>query len=133
MDIDNEFGDYMTESEVRYEDNGEKIVITSNWDDIPNRMEIFEDRVKYLFRLPSRLSFCFSEEQTKYLINKIKKIPEKNLRDAAITINPRSYRVSDWMILMERCIPEDYSFDGTKLFSGLVLEINKFIPIDKCE
>lgn len=133
MDIDNEFGEYMTESVIRYEDTGDKILINCTWDEIPNIMEPFEDRIKYLFKLPSRLSYCFSTEQTKYLIENINKIPEANLKDAAIALNPRSYRLSDWMITMEKCIPEDYSFDGSKLFSGLIFELNKFIPIEKDE
>ena len=133
MDIDNEFGEYMTESVIRYEDTGDKILINCTWDEIPNIREPFEDRIKYLFKLPSRLSFCFSTEQTKYLIENINKIPEANLKDAAIALNPRSYRLSDWMITMEKCIPEDYSFDGSKLFSGLIFELNKFIPIEKDE
>ena len=133
MDINNEFGEYMTESVIMYEDTGDKILINCTWDEIPNRMEPFEDRIKYLFKLPSRLSYCFSTEQTKYLIENINKIPEANLKDAALALNPRSYRLSDWMITMEKCIPEDYSFDGSKLFSGLIFELNKFIPIEKDE
>ena len=127
MDTDNEFGMYTTETEIPYVDNGIKIIIDCSWDEIPSHIEMFEDRVKYLYRLPDRLSFCLEEEQVEYLKKKINEIKSDNILDAAVKLNARSFRIMDWKTIMDVMIPEDYNYDGQKIFPGLVDELNKFI------
>lgn len=129
MDTANEFGMYMTDSDIPYYDDGEQIIIDCEWKDLPNRMEIYEDRVKYLVRLTKRL-FFLSDDKLEKINELINKIPVDMLKVAAETINPRSYRLIDWIDTMDLMIPEEYTYNGDMLFSGLVSELNKFIKKD---
>lgn len=127
MDTNNEFGDYMTESNIKYIDTGNTIIITSNWTDISPKVEEYEERIKYLLRLDERLSYCITEKEQKYLKEKINKIPEKKLKKAAILLNPRSFRLNEWLYSMSIILTEDYIIDGSKIYRQIIKEINKII------
>lgn len=132
MAYGNEFGDYMTDSQIRYYDDGSKIIILSSWAELPKEEELFEFKVRYLLRITERLYFL-SDKQLEVINKKISEIPEYNLRYAAEIINPPSYRLQDWMSKMNWMIPEEYTYDGNSLYSGLIDELNKFIPKDKID
>lgn len=129
MDTANEFGMYMTDSEIPYYDDGSQIIIDCEWKDLPNKIEIYEERVKYLIRLTNRL-FFLSDDKLKKINELISKISVDRLKIAAIKINPRSYRLIDWINKMDLMIPDGYTYNGDMLFSGLVTELNNFVSKD---
>ena len=126
MDTDNEFGMYTTETEIPYKDTGTSIVVECSWDELNSTCEMFEDRVKYLFSFHSRMSPFLSEHQVEYIKNKINRIPKCNLGALALELNPKSFRLIDWCRTMTILVEDDYTFNGDKLFPGIVDVLNKF-------
>lgn len=129
MHNNNEYGAYMTshKNKINYDDNGKEIIITSSWNSLPTNKEIYEEKIKYLYKIPERLAFCLTKNQKDFLQNKINKIKPDKLQIAAGTLNSKSFRLIDWFYTMDLFIPKNYTYNGFQIYSDLIIELNKFI------
>lgn len=130
--MDSEFGCDLTDSEIEYIDDGEKIIITSRWDKIPKKTydsinTSYQDEIDFFYQFPNFLSFCLDIDSINYLNKKLKEIPEDKVRYIINDINFRVYTLLDWYKVISVILESGYSIDGSVLLCDLVRNLNRYL------
>lgn len=127
MDNCSEFGFHMTDSDIKYYDDGQNIIIKSKWEEIkPENNNIFKN-LDYLKIFYNKIKLFINEKEINNIKSKIEKIDNYNKNILSKDLCLKILKLMDWKNLMDIVLEKEYKYNGDNLVSGIISNINKYL------